>query len=91
MTFGFRIRDAVTGQLRMTSEDLGLLFLDQFLVTPGVTSRTYSGVSLSEVKVIRLGANSFGGEESVSLVAVDGGVGLTVNSKVMGWYIVSRE
>ena len=91
MTFGFRIRDAVTGKLRMTSEDLGLLFLDQFLATPGVTTRTYSGVNLSEVKVIRLGANRFGGTESMKLVAVAGGVELTVNSTVMGWYIVSRE
>lgn len=91
MTSGFRIRDPVTGKLRMSSEDLGLLFLDQFLVNPGVTSRTYSGVSLSEVKVIRLAANRFGGNESVSLAAIDGGVSLTVASTVMGWYIVSRE
>lgn len=91
MTFGFRIRDPLTGALRMSSDDLGLLFLDQFDMAPGTTTRTYPGVASSEIKVISLGANGFGGSATVTVGSRDGAAVVTVTTKANGWYIVSRE
>lgn len=91
MTFGFRIRDPVTGAMRMSSDDLGLLFLDQFAVGPGTTTRTYPGVASSEIKVISLGANGFGGFSTVSVGSSGGAAVVTVTTKSNGWCIVSRE
>lgn len=89
---GFRIRDTTTGAVKFSSEDLGLLFLDQFTVSAGATeTRTYPNMAGSVVKVITLGANSIGANATITVTPSGTSMIVAVSVVRAGWFIVTRE
>lgn len=89
---GFRVRDPVTGAIKFSSENLGLLFLDQFTVAAGATeSRTYSRVAGAEVRVVTLGANSVGANATITITPSGDTVTVAISVIRAGWFILTME
>lgn len=91
MTAGFIIRN-IAGTITYSSDDLGLLFVDQFIVSASTTvTKTYPGLASSEVKVISLGSNSIGSNPTITVSTSGGDVVVVITTSREGWFIVTQE
>lgn len=91
MTVGFRLRDPATGRVLLSSDDLGLLFLDQFTIGAETAVKRYPGMAGVELRVTVLGVNSMGSSTNVSISDSGADKVISIQADRPAWILITRE
>lgn len=91
MTYGFRFRGP-DEQIQVDSTTFGFLYIDDFYVTAGITTRTYASMAGLAVNVASMGTSAgLNPNSTITQVASGADLVVTVDAAAAGRYLVTLE